>query len=186
MMVSILILALFIGAGVWLLLVHLEPERDSTGRIVARVDEVLPQTQCGQCSYAGCRPYAEAIVAHGESVDLCPPGGAVVKRTLRELLGRGGHTDYRPGADEAPRQTVIIDEARCIGCTKCIKACPVDAIVGAAKQMHTVIAAHCTGCELCIAPCPVDCIDIVSLTDGIENWRWPSPAGDVRERGTHA
>jgi electron transport complex protein RnfB len=122
------------------------------------VDQLLPQTQCRQCGYAGCRPYAEAIAAGRAGINQCPPGGEETIQALSTLLGvpvvaldsaRGVHK---------PPAVAVIDEAICIGCALCIQACPVDAIVGAAKVMHTVIAAHCTGCELCIPPCPVDCI----------------------------
>ena len=126
--------------------------------LVERIDALLPQTQCTQCGYAGCRPYAEAIAAGTADIDQCPPGGDEGVARLARFLGR----DAKPlnpahGVYRAP-QVAVIDEAACIGCTKCIQACPVDAIVGASKLMHTVIAAWCTGCELCLPPCPVDCI----------------------------
>jgi Na+-translocating ferredoxin:NAD+ oxidoreductase subunit B len=123
-----------------------------------RIDALLPQTQCTQCGYAGCRPYAQAIAAGHADINQCPPGGDGVVARLAALLER----DAKPlnpanGLHRAP-QVAVIDEAICIGCTKCIQACPVDAIVGASRLMHTVIADWCTGCELCIPPCPVDCI----------------------------
>ena len=141
--------------------------------IADQIDALLPQTQCGQCSYAGCRPYAEAI-ANGEAeINRCPPGGEVTMIALAELLGR----DPIPLEDEEaaakPKAVAIIIEKDCIGCTLCIQACPVDAILGAAKQMHTVIEAECTGCELCIPPCPVECIDMVPIKDTTDTWRWP-------------
>lgn len=125
------------------------------------IDALLPQTQCRQCGYAGCRPYAEALAARRAGINQCPPGGADTIRDLAALLG----APFQPldpafGAAK-PAAVALIDEPRCIGCTLCIQACPVDAIVGAAKMMHTVIAAECTGCELCIPPCPVDCISMV-------------------------
>ncbi len=126
------------------------------------IDALLPQTQCGQCDYAGCRPYAEAIAAGLADINQCPPGGEAGIRALAALLG----TDPKPlnthHGEHKPDSVVIIREAECIGCTKCIQACPVDAIIGASKLMHTVLADHCTGCNLCIPPCPVDCIDILS------------------------
>lgn len=127
-----------------------------------QIDALLPQTQCGLCGYGGCMPYAEAICYENAAINLCPPGGV---ETLAEL-GKMTATDHTPfiaemQANTKPPLLAIIREAECIGCTKCIQACPVDAILGAAKQMHTIIAKDCTGCELCIAPCPVDCIDMI-------------------------
>ena len=128
----------------------------------AAIDALLPQTQCTKCGYAGCRPYAEAIAAGDAGIDRCPPGGEDGVRELAALLGVApvplDPDCGRPG----PRTVAVIDEAHCIGCMLCIQACPVDAIVGAAKLMHTVIAAQCTGCELCLPPCPVDCIALVA------------------------
>ncbi len=131
--------------------------RDHARPLATRIDARLPQTQCRQCGYAGCRPYAEAIVA-GEAINRCPPGGERVIRRLAALTGREPMPlDGSRGAHKPP-QIAYVDEARCIGCTLCIQACPVDAIVGAPKLMHTVIARSCTGCELCLPACPVDCI----------------------------
>ena len=178
---AIMLIGLVI-AGVWVLLHHLEPELDSKRRIVRRIDDILPQTQCQQCGYPGCLPYAQAIVSAGASIDQCPPGGQVVHRSLAELLGRSGNPLLRIADSTLIKQVVVIDEPVCIGCTKCIQACPVDAIVGAAKQMHTVVTAQCTGCELCIAPCPVDCIDIVNLDAAVEQWRWGRPQYSGPER----
>jgi electron transport complex protein RnfB len=143
--------------------------------IVDQIDAVLPQTQCGQCGYAGCRPYAEAIAAGEADINQCPPGGEAGIQALAELLG----VDPKPLNEEHGEHTeptvAVIDEQICIGCTLCIQACPVDAILGAAKQMHTVIESECTGCELCIAPCPVDCITMVPIKQDIGNWKWPYP-----------
>jgi electron transport complex protein RnfB len=126
------------------------------------VNQLLPQTQCGQCGYPGCRPYAEAIVA-GQAINRCPPGGPHTISKLAVLTGRPATAlDTRHGW-HLPARVAVIREAECIGCTKCIQACPVDAIVGAPKRMHTVISRDCTGCDLCVEPCPVDCIDMVSL-----------------------
>lgn len=129
-----------------------------------RIDAHLPQTQCGQCGYAGCRPYAEAIASDDADINQCPPGGASGIHALADLLGRA----YKPlnpanGIEESGFSVAYIRESECIGCTKCIQACPVDAIIGANKWMHTVISAECTGCKLCIPPCPVDCIDLIAL-----------------------
>ena len=129
-------------------------------RVVEHIDALLPQTQCRLCGYAGCRPYAEAIAAGRAGIDQCPPGGNEGARELAALLNIACvPVDPRFGITQPPA-TAVIDETLCIGCTLCIQACPVDAIVGAAKLMHTVIARDCTGCELCIPPCPVDCITL--------------------------
>jgi electron transport complex protein RnfB len=126
--------------------------------LVRRIDAVLPQTQCTKCGYDGCRPYAQAIADGAADIDQCPPGGDEGVAMLAQLLGRAPKPlNPANGLYRAP-QVAVIDEDVCIGCTKCIQACPVDAIVGASKLMHTVIASWCTGCELCIPPCPVDCI----------------------------
>jgi electron transport complex protein RnfB len=128
--------------------------------VAERIDALLPQTQCGRCTYAGCKPYAEAIAAGEAGINRCPPGGDATIRALAELLGRDPQPLAPEVGPEKPPQVAWIDEARCIGCARCIPACPVDAIVGAQKFTHTVIAAQCTGCELCLPPCPVDCIEL--------------------------
>lgn len=148
--------------------------------VADQVEALLPQTQCGQCGYPGCRPYAEAIAAGTADINQCPPGGEATIRDLAELLDREPKPLNPENGIEKPPVLAVIDEPNCIGCTLCIQACPVDAIVGAPKQMHTVIAAECTGCELCLPPCPVDCIDLVPVERGLENWHWPSPAQDLR------
>lgn len=131
-----------------------------------QIDELLPQTQCGLCGYGGCMPYAEAIVFEQAAINLCPPGGVKTLCSLGSLL-KQDVTPYLPEMEDKakPKMLAVIREAECIGCTKCIQACPVDAILGGAKQMHTVIAAECTGCELCVSPCPVDCIDMVTIEE---------------------
>jgi electron transport complex protein RnfB len=131
--------------------------------LIQRIDALLPQTQCGKCGHPGCKPYAEGI-ARGEAINKCPPGGQETIAGLAQLLSVPVlDLDTRRG--EAPAQVAYIREAECIGCTKCIQACPVDAIVGAAKLMHTVIIDECTGCDLCVAPCPVDCIEMRPTTN---------------------
>ena len=144
--------------------------------IVDKIDAILPQTQCGQCGYAGCRPYAEAIANGEANINQCPPGGQAGVVALADLLGRDPiPLNPEHGEEQAERTVAIIHEELCIGCTLCIQACPVDAILGAAKQMHTVIAAECTGCDLCVEPCPVDCIDMVPVEQDISHWKWPFP-----------
>lgn len=128
--------------------------------LVERLDRLLPQTQCGQCGYDGCRPYAEAMARGEAGIDHCPPGGDEGARALARLLSIAEKPFDRSRGEHKPSQAALIVEADCIGCTKCIQACPVDAIVGASKLMHTVIPSLCTGCELCIPPCPVDCIEL--------------------------
>jgi H+/Na+-translocating ferredoxin:NAD+ oxidoreductase subunit B len=142
--------------------------------IVDEIDKLLPQTQCTQCTYAGCRPYAEAIAKGEAPINLCPPGGEQTIHALADLLD----VEVLPAPeDEGPKEptVAVIIEEQCIGCTLCIQACPVDAIVGAAKQMHTVIESECTGCDLCLAPCPVDCIIMKPLKDTPITWKWPLP-----------
>jgi len=128
--------------------------------IAERIDALLPQTQCGRCTYAGCRPYAEAIAAGEADINRCPPGGDTTLRALATLLGREPRPLDPQVGPAQPRQVAWIDETRCIGCARCLAPCPVDAIVGARNLAHTVIADHCTGCELCLPPCPVDCIEL--------------------------
>ena len=155
---------------------------DIQGELSDRIDALLPQTQCGQCGYAGCRPYAEAVADGTADINRCPPGGAEVIDDLAHLLGKGVKPlDSSCGVTKA-QAVAVIDESWCIGCTLCIQACPVDAIVGAAKVMHTVIAAECTGCELCIAPCPVDCIQMVGVERSDERSAHNEP-GERGERG---
>lgn len=152
-----IISAIALAAGLVLSLASRQLPGDPV-RIVDEVNALLPQTQCAQCGYAGCRPYAEAIVDGSASINLCPPGGNDTISRLAELLGR----DAEPLAEPAvPVQVAVIDESLCIGCTHCRTACPVDAITGAHQYIHTVIRSECTGCELCVAPCPVDCIRMV-------------------------
>ena len=148
--------------------------------LVEKIDAVLPQTQCGQCGYPGCKPYAEAIANHEATINRCPPGGEEGIKRLAELLGVEP-IPFGEGMAPKPKSVAIIDENTCIGCTLCIQACPVDAIVGAAKQMHTIVADLCTGCELCLPPCPVDCIEMVAIQEDIDNWKWRYPVFPLRE-----
>jgi electron transport complex protein RnfB len=147
--------------------------------IVDQINNLLPQTQCGQCSYPGCKPYAEAI-ANGDKINKCPPGGESTIQALADLLGvEPEPLDAEHGAENDVTNVAVIREDECIGCTKCIQACPVDAILGAAKQMHTVISDECTGCDLCVEPCPVDCIDMVPVSTDKSSWYWQAPTSGV-------
>ncbi len=150
--------------------------------IVEQIDTLLPQTQCGQCTYPGCRPYAEAIASGEANINQCPPGGESTMLALSDLLGVDPQPlDEELAADPEPTVAVIIEDT-CIGCTLCIQACPVDAILGAAKQMHTVIESECTGCELCIPPCPVDCIIMEPVKQEPRTWKWPYPIHTLEQR----
>jgi Na+-translocating ferredoxin:NAD+ oxidoreductase subunit B len=137
------------------------------------IDALLPQTQCTRCGYDGCRPYAEAISDGQARINQCPPGGSPTIAQLASLLGRPALPLNPENGIEGPALVALIDEARCIGCVKCLPPCPVDAIVGARKLMHTVLPDVCTGCELCVAPCPVDCISMVPRVPGSHE---PTPA----------
>ena len=136
----------------------------SEEELTATIDALLPQTQCGKCGYDGCRPYAGAIARSEADINQCPPGGQHTLRQLALLLGREIKPLDPACGKSGPKTIAFIDENLCIGCVKCIRACPVDAIIGAPQQMHTVIAELCTGCELCIPPCPVDCISMLLVT----------------------
>lgn len=177
MLAALLIMALgavLLGAALGYASIRFKVEGDP---LVEKIDAILPQTQCGQCGYPGCRPYAEAISRGEADINLCPPGGAEGVRRLADLLGR----EVTPlSAEEKPKQVAIIDEQRCIGCTLCIQACPVDAIVGAPKQMHTVVESLCTGCELCVKPCPVECIRMEVVGESIETWKRRYPVFELK------
>jgi electron transport complex protein RnfB len=149
---------------------------ESTQSLADRIDAELPQTQCTQCGFDGCRPYAEALACGESDINRCPPGGEAGMRALARLLEQPEKPiDPECGQPRERPVVAVIDESICIGCTLCIQACPVDAIVGTGRMMHTVIESECTGCELCIPPCPVDCIDLVENRD-------PTPP---RERAAH-
>ena len=171
-------LALVFGALLGYASRRFEVEEDP---IVEQIDAILPQSQCGQCGYPGCRPYADAVGNNGEASNKCAPGGEQTMLKLAELL----NVEPQPldgGAEVlTPVRTVAwIDEANCIGCTKCIQACPVDAIVGATRAMHTVLSDVCTGCDLCVAPCPTDCIEMRPVATTTANWKWDLDTIPVR------
>ncbi|MCU7892658.1 MAG: electron transport complex subunit RsxB [Candidatus Thiodiazotropha sp. (ex Ustalcina ferruginea)] len=154
--------------------------------ITDQIEKLLPQTQCGQCGFAGCRPYAEAIAGGEAEINHCPPGGETTMIVLADLLGRDPVPLDAETAEEKPKAIALIKEEECIGCTLCLQACPVDAIIGAAKQMHVVIVDECTGCELCLPPCPVDCIIMQPISQKASNWRWPFPHTGQDEIATTA
>jgi len=157
-----------------------EMQRDAQ---IQAIDGWLPQTQCTQCTYPRCYDYAVAIADGEADINQCPPGGDVTARGLASLLGKPSKpVDPKYGVHK-PKQVAIIDESVCIGCVMCIKACPTDAIIGAAKVMHTVIERDCTGCELCLEPCPVDCIDMIDQQQVPElDWRWPDYSSTATQR----
>jgi electron transport complex protein RnfB len=138
--------------------------------IVEQIDAILPQTQCGQCGYPGCKPYAEAV-ANGDAINKCAPGGQATVEKIAELMGVDPDSVSQE-TEEPIKRVAFIHEDMCIGCTKCIQACPVDAIVGGTKALHTVIIAECTGCDLCVAPCPTDCIEMLPVPPTTDNWKW--------------
>jgi electron transport complex protein RnfB len=162
---------------------HVEIVTDSK-TLADRIEDLLPQTQCTKCGYDGCRPYAEAIAQGTANYNQCPPGGAEGIARLAALLDQPVIRLNPENGVERPRPVAVIDENLCIGCTLCMQACPVDAIVGAAKQMHTMVAELCTGCDLCVPPCPVDCIAMVPVTGEATGWdAWTQQQADAaRER----
>ena len=168
----LLALALIFGAILGYAAIRFKVDGDP---IVDQINALLPQTQCGQCGHPGCKPYAQGIANGGEPINKCPPGGESTIQALADLLDVEVLPLDAEHGEEKARTVAYIREAECIGCTKCIQACPVDAILGAAKQMHTVIIDECTGCDLCVEPCPVDCIDMVPLPTTPQNWKWDYP-----------
>jgi electron transport complex protein RnfB len=163
-------MALFAGLGLGIAAKKFHVESDP---IVDTLEKALPATNCGNCGFPGCRPYAEALAEGGIPVNLCTPGGAATVTVLAGLLG----VEATPMAEEDGPKVAFINESQCIGCTACIKACPVDAIVGANKQSHTVIVDACTSCEKCVEPCPTDCITMAKKPITLYGWRWEKPAG---------
>jgi electron transport complex protein RnfB len=152
---------------------------------VDEIDALLPQTQCTRCGYQGCRPYAQAIADGTAAINQCPPGGAATIGALARLTGQPPQSLNPANGTEGPVLVAQIDEAACIGCAKCLPPCPVDAILGAQKQMHTVLLALCTGCELCVAPCPVDCITMVPRATVAQIPREPTVSENRARFGAH-
>jgi len=151
-----------------------------TKTLADHIEDLLPQTQCTKCGYAACRPYAEAIAAGEADINQCPPGGMQGVARLAALTGRAILPINPANGLERPRPLAFIDETLCIGCTLCIQACPVDAIMGANKQMHTILPSLCTGCDLCVAPCPVDCISMLPVTGERSGWdAWSQEQADA-------
>ncbi|MES1955759.1 RnfABCDGE type electron transport complex subunit B [Salinisphaera hydrothermalis] len=157
-----------------------------TDAFVDAIDALLPQTQCRRCGYDGCRPYAEAIAAGETDINRCPPGGPATIDNLAELTGIAPKPLDPECGDASVAKVAFIREDECIGCTRCIQVCPTDAIIGAAKQMHTVIEADCTGCELCVPACPVDCIDMPESTPETGQPLWPPQRPIDAERAARA
>lgn len=165
-------IALMLGALLGWAARRLPPETDSLTR---RIDALLPQTQCAQCGYPGCRPYAQAIADGAADINQCPPGGDETIRRLADLLGAQPKPLNRDFGASASKQVALIKEQDCVGCALCLAACPVDAIIGAPRYMHTVLTSDCTGCELCVPVCPVDCITMQPVALAARDWHWPLP-----------
>lgn len=165
--------AIVLGAALGYAAVRFRVEGDP---LVEKIDAILPQTQCGQCGFPGCKPYAQAIAKGEAEINQCPPGGAEGVRRLAALTGQTALPLSADHGVEGPRTVAVIDEQWCIGCTLCIDACPTDAILGGNKRMHTVMEPHCTGCELCVPVCPVDCIQLENVTPQQTGWDAWSPA----------
>lgn len=175
-MLALTALCVVCGAALGFASVRFRLEADP---VVDQIDALLPQTQCGQCGHPGCRPYAEAI-NQGAAINKCPPGGQATINALAKLLNvEAPDLDAEHGTENELPMVAYIREDECIGCTKCIQACPVDAILGASQQMHTVIADECTGCDLCVEPCPVDCIEMRPVAVTLKNWSWSLPPDPV-------
>lgn len=170
LLIALLILTLIFGLCGLLLGFFAQKYRVERSPLTEQIDAILPQTQCGQCGYAGCKPYAEAIAAGAADINQCPPGGQEGVDKLAALLGVESKPLNGEHGEEKPKQVAFVIEQWCIGCTKCIQACPVDAIVGTNQRMHTIIEQECTGCELCVSPCPTSCIEMRPIASKASDW----------------
>lgn len=180
-LLSMAMLALLLGGVLGFAAIKYKVDEDP---LVDKIDAILPQTQCGQCGYPGCKPYATAV-ANGEAeINRCVPGGEDGMRKLADLLGRDPVPLGGAGMEEKVPSVAFIDENLCIGCTLCIQACPVDAILGSAKHLHAVLTKDCTGCELCVAPCPVDCISMQPIAPTVTSWKWQYPVIPLKVKQT--
>ena len=170
------ILALIFGLILGYAAIRFKVESDP---IVEQIDAILPQTQCGQCGYPGCKPYAEAV-AHGDAINKCVPGGTQTVEKIASLMGVEPPQEETDIPLKPAKRIAFIHEDMCIGCTKCIQACPVDAIIGAPKLMHTILRSECTGCDLCVEPCPTNCIEMIELPTTPDRWKWDVETIPVR------
>lgn len=180
---ALALLALAFGALLGYASIRFRVEGDP---IVEKIESLLPQTQCGQCGFPGCHAYAEALASDQAEINACPPGGETTMIALSDLLGKDPLPMEGGAAEEKTKAVAVIREDECIGCTLCIQACPVDAILGSAKSMHTVISSECTGCALCVPPCPVECIEMRPLEINTRNWKWPYPGASSNNRSIAA
>ena len=172
--VSLTILGAVLGLGLGIAARKFAVETDP---LIGELEALMPGSNCGQCGLPGCSGAARAIAAREIPPTICPPGGKALAAALAAKLGIS--LDLTAVKDEGPKVALVAEEI-CIGCCKCVKVCPTDAIVGAAKQMHTVVASQCTGCELCLPPCPVDCIAMVPIGESVATWKWKYPTFAVR------
>ncbi len=181
--IAISLLALFFGLLLGFSSIRFHVEENP---IAEKISAILPQSQCGQCGFPGCSSYAEAVAEGTAPINGCPPGGEATMLSMAELLGIDPMPIGEDGSGTTGPVVAVINEQDCIGCAVCLKHCPVDAILGTTKQVHTVISAECIGCEACVKPCPVDCISMQPILVTINNWAWPLPGDEPDEPTTPA